>query len=213
MVRWATRLVLAALAVLAVRSLSYALAPASPLATRLEGRVGGPSFPLVAGVALALGLGLATAIVWLASVGVRERHALAGADGEAPRISPSAFLGESALFFLATSAAFATMETYLHYQAGLGFHGLRCLVGPVHRDALPLLAALSLVAAAARLAAGHVLAWIRRTVRVLRSALRGPLRRPTGLRPVFPPLALLRGPGPLIGRLGARGPPWAAARV
>ena len=43
--------------------------------------------------------------------------------------------------------AFAMFESYLHWRAGIGFHGLSCLVGPVHRNAIPLLAALALAAA------------------------------------------------------------------
>ena len=41
-----------------------------------------------------------------------------------------------------------SLESYLHWRAGLGWHGLHCLAGPVHRDAVPIVAALSLVAVA-----------------------------------------------------------------
>jgi transcriptional regulator of acetoin/glycerol metabolism len=58
-------------------------------------------------------------------------------------------------------------ESYLHWRAGIGFHGLSCLVGPVHRNAIPLLAALSLAAAALAEAADHLLAWARAVVREL----------------------------------------------
>ena len=59
-------------------------------------------------------------------------------------------------------------ESYLHWRAGIGFHGLSCLVGPVHRNAIPLLAALALAAAALAEAAEHLLAWARAVVRELR---------------------------------------------
>ena len=209
--RTASRIVLVALVVLAARALAYALAPASPLAAKLEGKVGGPSFPLVAGVGLALGLGLAATIVWLASVGVRERHALAGEPGEAPRIRTRAVIGETALLFTVSSLVFAGLESYVHYRAGLGFHGPRCLVGPVHRDALPLLGALSLVGAAARLAGAHVLAWIRRKVRALRAALSRPRRRRVITPQPRARLALLPASHLLVGWRGARGPPTVAA--
>jgi hypothetical protein len=211
--RWAARLVLAALVVLAARALAYALAPPTPLAARLEGRVGGPSFPLVAALALTLGLALAAALVWLASVGVRERHLLAAAPGEPPRIQTRALAGEAVLLFAVASLAFASLESYLHYRAGLGFHGLRCLVGPVHRDAPPLLAALSAVAAAFRVAAAHVVAWIRRTVGVLGAALRRSRPRDDpapALRPAH--VSVEPGVVPRPG-LGARAPPRVVARV
>jgi hypothetical protein len=70
--------------------------------------------------------------------------------------------------YLASSLAFALFESYLHWRAGIGFHGLSCLVGPVHRNAIPLLAALALAAAALAEAGQHLLAWMRAVVRELR---------------------------------------------
>jgi hypothetical protein len=67
-----------------------------------------------------------------------------------------------------SSLAFAMFESYLHWRAGIGFHGLSCLVGPVHRNAIPLLAALALAAAALAEAAQHLVAWMRAVVRELR---------------------------------------------
>ena len=58
-------------------------------------------------------------------------------------------------------------ESYLHWRAGLGFHGLSCLVGPVHRNAIPLLAALALVAAALAEAVLHLIGWMRAAAREL----------------------------------------------
>jgi hypothetical protein len=79
---------------------------------------------------------------------------------------------------------------------------LHCLYGPVHRDAVPLLAALSAVAVAVVAAIEHVAAWIRRTIARLRTrSLRG---RP----PVFAPASTV---SVLVrwrpGTCSARGPP------
>jgi hypothetical protein len=58
-------------------------------------------------------------------------------------------------------------ESYLHWRAGIGFHGLSCLVGPVHRNAIPLLAALALVAAALTEVVLHLIGWMRAAAREL----------------------------------------------
>ena len=71
------------------------------------------------------------------------------------------------LLCAASSLAFAGFESYLHWRAGIGFHGLSCLVGPVHRNAIPLLAALALVAAALAEAVLHLIAWMRAAAREL----------------------------------------------
>src|SRR5438105_3831109 len=98
--------------------------------------------------------------------------------------------------YLASSLAFPPFGSYLHWRAGIGFHGLSCLIGPVHRNALPILAALALASAALAEAAAHVLAWMRAVVRELRRhRLAGeppattvsfpalPVSRPATLRP------------------------------
>ena len=71
-------------------------------------------------------------------VAVRERLALE------PRRVPSAGrrsvrLAARAVGLFARELASSSrlLESYLHWRAGLGWHGLHCLVGPVHRDALP----------------------------------------------------------------------------
>ena len=69
------------------------------------------------------------------------------------------------------------LESYLHWRAGLGWHGLHCLLGPVHRDAIPVLGALSLLAVAAHGAIEHLLAWARRLVALLAARLPAPARR------------------------------------
>jgi hypothetical protein len=66
-------LVTGGLVVLGSRAIAYALAPSS-LAARLSQEAGGPRLPLVAAVSLGIGLAASTAIVWLASLGVRERR-------------------------------------------------------------------------------------------------------------------------------------------
>jgi len=154
------------LVVLCARWITYALSP-SPLARTLQHEAGGPQLPLVALSALTVGLALSSAIVWLAALGVRERSLLE--DTQAPRLK----LGRAAIEFLllsiATTAAFGLFESYVHWRAGLGWHGIHCLTGPAHSNALPILVSLSLIASAVFRAIEHVLAWMRRTVAVLRS--------------------------------------------
>jgi hypothetical protein len=155
-----------ALLVLTARTLAYALAP-SPLARALGRSAGGPGLVTVTLVSLGLAATASVLVVWLASLGVRERARL-----RPERVAPAIRLRRAACrtvaLYVASSLAFALFESYLHWRAGLGFHGLSCLVGPVHRNAIPLLAALSLLVAALAEAAGHVLAWMRAVARELR---------------------------------------------
>jgi hypothetical protein len=194
---------LAALVVLAARALAYALAPhATVVGNELERKAGGPSLVVTTAAALAGAAVVASAVLWIAALAVRERHLLAG--GEAPALRPLRVLGAALALFAVTSLAFASLESYLHWRAGLGFHGLHCLVGPIHRDALPLLGALSLLGAAAEAAARHLLRWMRRTIQAL-------CRRPRArLRPPARPLPL-RAQAPVRTSLAgldlARGPP------
>jgi hypothetical protein len=156
-----------ALVVLAARTLAYQLAPRPTLVgTTLEQAVGGPGLVLTAIVALVGALAAAATIVWLAALGVRERHLLAGGPAPEP-IRPARVLGSAFVLFAASCVVFDALESYLHWRAGLGFHGIHCLVGPVHRNALPLLGALSLLAAAVIAAATHLIRWMRRTLRAL----------------------------------------------
>jgi hypothetical protein len=197
---------LGVLIVLATRSLCYALAP-SPEAQLLEHKAAGPALPIVAAGALVTALALAAAIVWLASMAVRERHLVSGEIGPLPRLDLLRAARSAVGLFVGTSLAFAALESYIHLRAGLGFHGLSCLVGPVHRNALPVLAALSLLAAALHAAAGHVLAWARRTIRLLAG-------RPHMIprRPELParPRTIRVASEDLALPLGARAPPAAA---
>lgn len=177
-----------ALLVLCARVLAYALAP-SPLARLLERSAGGPGLVTVTLISLGVAATASILVVWLASVGVRERARL-----RPERVAPSLRLRRTAVravaLYLSSSLAFAMFESYLHWRAGLGFHGLSCLVGPVHRNAIPLLAALSLLAAALAEAAGHVLAWMRAVVRELRRRRLVPL--PLPFRFLAPALPLTR---------------------
>ncbi|HVD12019.1 MAG TPA: hypothetical protein VNB46_02195 [Gaiellaceae bacterium] len=156
------------LLVLTARWLAYALAP-SPLANRFEGSAGGPRLVVVALVSLGLAALASTLVVWLAALGVRERQRL-----HPERVAPTLRLRRmgvrTALLYVTSSLAFALFESYLHWRAGLGFHGLSCLVGPVHRNAIPLLAALALATAALAESAAHLLGWMRAVVRELRRA-------------------------------------------
>jgi len=156
-----------ALVVLGARTLAYQLAPRPTLVgLSLEQAVGGPRLVVVATAALVGALAVAASVVWLAALAVRVPHLLSGGPAPEP-IRPFRVVRSALILFGASSLAFDALESYIHWRAGLGFHGLHCLVGPVHRDALPLLAALSLVAAAFVAAASHLVRWMRRTLRAL----------------------------------------------
>jgi hypothetical protein len=163
--------------VLLARSIAYAIAPTSA-ARMLEHRAGGPALPLLTLVVLALGGSFAVAICWLAAFGVRERALLERRVlAEAP---PRFHLVRTVLLAVVlsaiTSVAGGLFEAYLHWRAGLGWHGIECVFGPVHRDLLPIATALSFVAAALFAAAEHVVAWMRRTFSLLRRVPLGGLR-------------------------------------
>jgi hypothetical protein len=150
----------AALVVLLARSFAYAAVP-GPSAQFLAHRAGGPAVPVLALVALALGVSLAVTVCWLVAVGVRERALLEGREVEPFAVART--LAVAASLTLATSLFGGFLEAYLHWRAGLGWHGLHCLMGPVHRDLLPFEAGLSFVAASLLAGARHVVAWMRRT--------------------------------------------------
>jgi len=163
-------IVAATLVVLLTRSIAYAIAPSSA-ARVLEHRAGGPALPVLTLVALALGGSLAVAICWLAAFGVRERALLERrtlADS-APRFRPARTFAFAVVLAVITSVAGGLFEAYLHWRAGLGWHGVQCVFGPVHRDLLPIATALSFVAAALIAAADHLIAWMRRTFALLRA--------------------------------------------
>lgn len=194
-----------ALVVLVSRSLAYALEP-SPLARELEASAGGPRLWVTALVALLVAHALAAGIVWLAAIGVEERRRLERRlvvdVPSRPRLGR--LVPRVVALFLGSSLSFALFESTLHWHEGLGWHGLSCLTGPVHRDAIPILAALSLLAAAGFAAAEHVTAWMRRTLAQF-AAVAPPPRLPVAAAApsrFAPRLAAVA--------LQARGPPVAA---
>jgi hypothetical protein len=148
--------------VLIARTLAYALAP-DPRAAALGHVTGGPRPLVVGGVALALAALLAGAVLWLSALGVRERHRLRPA-GDAPRLRMVPVLLRSLCISLVAAIAFTAIESAIHAREGLGFHGLQCLVGPIHENALPLIAALSLIAAAVVEAVRHAVGYGRRVI-------------------------------------------------
>ncbi len=164
-----SRILAAAFVVLLARSIAYALTP-GPAARVLEHRAGGPALPMLTLVAVALGASLAIAICWLAAFGVRERELLErrALEEPAPRFSPVRTFALALILSVTTSLAGGLFEAYLHWRAGLGWHGMHCVFGPVHRDLLPIATSLSFVAAALLAAAEHVARWMRRTFALLR---------------------------------------------
>ena len=166
---------------LAARTIVYALAPRSVLLAALAHREGGPQLAGVLVAAVLAGAGAAVTVLWLAVVAVRERLALEGRRlVESPRLSLPRLAARACALFLVTCAAFAITESIVHWREGLGWHGLHCLTGPVHRDAIPILAALSLVAVAVHGAVEHLLAWARRLVAQLAARLHLPPPVPPG---------------------------------
>ncbi len=195
---------LVALLVLVARWLCYALAPPTLLSTRLQASAGGPRLVVVTLVSLGLAALVSTVTVSIAALGVRERGRLRP-ERVPPRLRVRRLAASALFLFVASSLSFAMFESYLHWRAGIGFHGLRCLVGPVHRNAIPLLAALALMAAALVEAGAHVLSWMRAVVRALRR------RRLVDPPPLFAPswrsLSVAR---PAVSRARPRAPPLPA---
>ena len=154
------RAVAVVLVVLAARSIAYALEPA-PSARFLEHRAGGPAVPALALVALGICAVLAVTVCWLVAVGVRERALIVRREPAPFAVARTCLT--AALLALTTCFLGGMLEAYIHWRAGLGWHGLHCLVGPVHRDLIPFETGLSFVAAALIAAGRHVAAWMRST--------------------------------------------------
>jgi hypothetical protein len=148
------------LVVLAARSLAYAGEP-SPSARFLREQAGGPAVPVVALVALGLCAVVAVTLCWLVALAVRERALIERRDAAPFAVTRTLLLAVG--LTVTTCFAGGMFEAYLHWRAGLGWHGRHCLVGPVHRDLIPFEIGLSFVAAALIAAARHVAAWMRRT--------------------------------------------------
>lgn len=188
------------LVVLLARTLAYATVP-GPSARFLVHRAGGPTLPALALVALGIGAVLAVTVCWLVAVAVSERALLERRDAE-----PFAVVRTGALavgLTLTTCLAGGLFEAYLHWRAGLGWHGLHCLVGPVHRDLIPFEAGLSLFAAAILAGARHVSSWMRRTFARLAAQLPA---LPFVESATFGDTTALRA-APRISAASARGPP------
>jgi hypothetical protein len=193
----------AALVVLGSRTIVYALSP-SPLAAELSHRAGGPALPTVAVASAALALVVSVAVVSLAAFGVRERLLLETRPVIAPpRLRLGLLLRRALALWLVTMPAFALLESYIHWRQGLGWHGLHCLTGPVHRNAIPVLGSLSLIAAAVAAALEHVFAWMRRTL----ARIATPPRVTALVQVSRPAFAGVAPAAALVGPLGARGPP------
>jgi hypothetical protein len=173
----------------------------------LEHKAGGPRLTGVVIGVLLLAAVLAAGVLWLAALAVRERLALEPRELLArPRLDPGRLALRAAALFLCASLAFALLESTIHWRAGLGWHGLDCLLGPVHRQAFGVLAGLSLLAVAIHGAVEHLLAWARRLVAILAARL----PRLVGAAPTvcFEARPQLRRVEPAA---APRGPPWTPA--
>ena len=192
-----------ALVVLGSRTIAYAISP-SPLAAELSHQAGGPALPVITVVAILLALAFSAAVVWLATLGVHERRLLETRPVVAePRLRLGLLAARALALWLVAMPAFAYLESTIHWREGLGWHGLHCLTGPVHRNAIPILGALSLATAALAAALEHVFAWMRRTL----ASIAGP-RRIAGIVVLTEPhSATLLLPAAFAAPLGARGPP------
>jgi hypothetical protein len=189
--------------VLATRTVVYALAPQSVLLAALAHNQVGPDVTVPLLAAVLASAAAAAAVLWLALLAVRERLLLEGRRlVDPPRLRPGLLAARYSALLAVSSCSFALLESTLHWREGLGWHGLSCLLGPVHRDAIPLLAGLSLVAVAAHGALEHLLAWARRLYAQLAACL-PPLPAPACRPPLpAPPRACLAGAAN-----PARGPP------
>ena len=192
-----------ALVVLGSRTIAYAISP-SPLAAELSHQAGGPALPVITVVAILLALAFSATVVWLATLGVHERRLLETRPVvEEPRLRLGLLAARALALWLVAMPAFAYLESTIHWREGLGWHGLHCLTGPVHRNAIPILGALSLATAALAAALEHVFAWMRRTL----ASIAGP-RRIAGIVVLAEPhSATLLPPAAFAAPLGARGPP------
>jgi hypothetical protein len=189
--------------VLATRTIAYALAPQSVLLAALAHNQVGPDVTVPLLAAVLASAATAAAVLWLALVAVRERISLEGRRlVNPPCLRPCALAARYAVLLAVSSFTFAMVESTIHWREGLGWHGLHCLVGPVHRNAIPILAALSLLAVAAHGAIEHLLAWARRLFAQLAARIASPLS--PACRP-----ALLSAPRARLARAAnaARGPP------
>ena len=147
------------------RWIAYALA-AGTLAQKLSSQGAGARPAVVAAISLGAALAATATGLWLVAAGLRERSRLE-LDGWAASSRPFSarrLLARSAALSAVTIVVFTTVESVIHYEKGLGFHGWHCIAGPVHQNAAPIMIALSLIAAAVVTAVDAVLAAARRVV-------------------------------------------------
>ncbi len=147
------------------RWIAYALA-AGTLAQKLSSQGAGARPAVVAAISLGVALAATGTGLWLVAAGLRERSRLE-LDGWAASRRPFSarrLLARSAALSAVTIVVFTTVESLIHYEDGLGFHGWHCIAGPVHQNAAPIMIALSLLAAAVVTAVDAVLAAVRRVV-------------------------------------------------
>jgi hypothetical protein len=190
------------------RWIAYALA-AGTLAQKLSSQGAGARPAVVAAISLGVALAATATGLWLVAAGLRERSHLE-LDGWAASSRPfnaRRLVARSAALSTVTMVVFTTVESLIHYQDGLGFHGWHCIAGPVHQNAAPIMIALSLLAAAVVTAVDAVLAAARRVVAQVVLAGRAKPRPATAW---FDPR-----PAPLRGRsrhaiAPTRGPPLPA---
>jgi hypothetical protein len=147
------------------RWIAYALA-AGTLAQKLSSQGAGARPAVVAAFSLGAALAATATGLWLVAVGLRERSRLqlhGWASSSRPFSAPR-LLARSAALSAVTIVVFTAVESLIHYEDGLGFHGWHCIAGPVHQNAAPIMIALSLMAAAVVTAVDAVLAAARRVV-------------------------------------------------
>ena len=187
---------------LVTRTIAYALSPA-PTAETLAGKLGGPHLVVVAGVTLGLAALASLLLVALTAAAIGERARLAAVQ-ETPRLDLRAIPLRAGGLFAGSALLFAGVESTIHWHAGYGFHPQHCLTGPVHENAIPILAALAVVASVAIAVADRLSSWANRTL--------GEAVAVDGLRLVFAAAAAAARPSlPLLAvahrPVDPRGPP------
>lgn len=189
-----------ALVILLARTIAYAVSP-SPVAALLQHRAGGPNLPVLTLVALAAGASVAITVAFLAWLGVRERALLERRPP--PPLHLGRTIAHAAALWCVTAPLGGLLEAYIHWRTGLGWHGLHCAFGPVHRNLLPIDGALSLVAVAVAAGIEHVVAWMRRTLERLAAVV--PCVSPAAVQAIAPITSPPLRPRVTAG--GARAPP------
>jgi hypothetical protein len=206
--RWIGWAALVVVVDLIARAFAYALAaPTNSLHARLAGTLGGPKLVVLSLATAAAAITASAIVLALAEMGVRERWGLADAAtrGPRPRIRLRAVATRAVGVWVTGLVLFALVESYIHWRAGLGFHGISCLAGPVHRNVIPIIGALALIGSAVAAALGHFVAWARRVVGRLfgqRAVAQRPRvageRKPVLRVPTAPVLAALRARPPPV---------------